>query len=213
MHSSVAKLAPSTQQAIATLYDRFAVPVPTVIEGCPCCIAKRGVDLLIVTPLRELSGQALWSYISGAFLTVGAERDFIYLLPRIMEIGIAALDDAQDPPIILDKLRRADWRLWPADRQVAVERAVDAWIDEAIVRDRAAVSEGWIGDETEDVLCGAARAGMPLERWRERLLRADAAEVLHHLRQRCTGDTSPFWDLAPGGLEQLSALLAKAMVA
>ena len=64
--------------AVEAVYRAFAQPKPTIIEGCPCCIATRGVDVLLTTPLRELSGEDLWRYVSGAVLTIGGETDFRY---------------------------------------------------------------------------------------------------------------------------------------
>ena len=194
-------------QTIDQLYRHFAAPVPPVIEGCPCCIDKRRVDVLLTTPLRPLSGKALWSYVSGVFFTVGSQRDYKYLLPRIFEISILDLGDANNAEIVLGKLRLADWRSWPVDEQIAVEAAVDAWIDLAIARDRSEAADGFVGWETESVLCGAARAGFPLARWQARLKDPAAAAVLSDLKSRFPDELSGFWEDVPDGRAQLRALL------
>eukprot|EP01035_Chromulina_nebulosa_P046710 gene46710-63278_t len=101
------------REATEELYRQFAAPTPSVIEGCPCCIETRGVDILLSTPLRTLSGQALWRYVSGAFLTIGSTRDFRYFLPRIFEIALLDPRNSNSAEIVLGKLRRAAWQQWP----------------------------------------------------------------------------------------------------
>ncbi len=41
------------------IYRAFATECPASIDGCPCCIAERGVDVLLTTPLRQIPGEAL----------------------------------------------------------------------------------------------------------------------------------------------------------
>ncbi len=62
-------------------------PKPSSIQGCPCCVDNKEICSLLSTPLREITGGELSSYSSSAFLTVGREADYLYFLPRIVEIG------------------------------------------------------------------------------------------------------------------------------
>lgn len=199
---------PRTQHAIETVYREFRAPVPSVIEGCPCCLETRGVDVLLTTPLRELTGEALARYASGAFLTVGGERDFGYLLPRILETAIGDPPGVGDAEIVLGKLALANWRSWPDGQRRAVEDLIDAWFGQALSQDLAEAGDGWVGREAESVLCGAARAGLPLARWLARLREPEAAPVLGDLRNRFPRHLSDFWKSAPAGLEELSKALA-----
>ena len=194
--------------ALEAVYREFAAPVPPVIEGCPCCIGKRGVDVLLTTPLCELSGQALWQYVSGVFLTVGDERDFRYLLPRILEVSVDDPGNANDPEIVLGKLRLAQWQLWKPNERRVIEEFVDAWFELALARDSAEADHGWVGTETESVLCGMARAGLPLSRWLVRLHDPVAAAVLLDLRDRYPRQLSAFWEDEPAGFRELSTILA-----
>ena len=195
--------------ALAAIYQTFALPKPAVIEGCPCCISKRGVDVLLTTPLRELTGQQLWQYVSGAFLTVGGERDFRYLLPRILDISVGDPGNANDPEIVLRKLALANWRSWSLIEQAAIEEFIDAWFDQALISDVAEADSGWIGTETESVLCGAARAGLPLTKWLIRLQDQLASPVLADLKTRIAKGPSGFWKDAPGGFRELSTILSQ----
>jgi len=196
------------QQAIETVYRGFKAPTPPVIEGCPCCLDTRGVDVLLTTPLRQLSGQALGRYVSGAFLTVGSERDFKYLLPRILEIAVSAPGEATNPEIILGKLALANWRSWPASQREAVEKLIHIWFEQALAQDLAEADDGWIGQESESVLCGAARAGLPLAPWLARLGEPDAVPVLAKMKERFPRHLSAFWEDVPAAFGELSQCLA-----
>jgi hypothetical protein len=195
------------RDALETVYRLFATPAPLTIEGCPCCLATRGVDVLLTTPLRALTGEALWRYVSGVFYTVGSERDFRYLLPRILDVAINDPGNSNNTEIVLGKLKLANWQSWPADERSAIETLVEAWFERALANDPVEAAEGWVGWEAESVLCGAARAGLPLTRLIERLQEPAAATVLADLKERLPNQLSPFWKDAPAGLSALSAIL------
>ncbi len=197
------------REALEAVYREFNAPVPAIIEGCPCCMSTRGTDILLTTPLRELTGQALWRYVSGVFLTVGDEHDFRYLLPRILDVSVTDPGNSNGPEIVLGKLKLAGWRSWSLDRQQVVEAFVDAWFERALVSDLSEADDGWIGTEAESVLCGAARAGMPLDRWIARLHELDAALILADIQARFPAKISGFWKDAPSGFREMSAMLAQ----
>jgi len=197
------------REALDAVYREFDAPVPAVIEGCPCCISTRGTDVLLTTPLRQLSGQALWRYVSGVFLTIGDERDFRYLLPRILDLSVTDPGNANDPEIVLGKLHLAGWRSWSLVEQRTIEAFIDAWFERALVSDLAAANDGWISSETESMLCGAARAGIPLERWLVRLHEPDAAPVLADMQKRFPSEMSAYWDDAISGFREISTILVR----
>ena len=197
------------RQAVEALYRTFEAPPPPAIEGCPCCISTRGTDVLLTTPLREIAGQALWRYVSGVFLTIGDKADFRYLLPRILDVSVSDPGNANDPEIVLGKLALADWRSWALDEQRAMESFVDAWFEQALEGDLAEADAGYIGMDAESVLCGAARAAMPLRPWLLRLSAPDAAPLLAEMQRRWPGNLSPFWEFAPEGLKEMSTILSQ----
>jgi hypothetical protein len=206
--------APSSNDArlratLEAVYREFSTPSPPRIEECPCCTGTRGVDVLLATPLRELTGQELWRYVSGAFYTVGGEYDFRYLLPRILDIAVNDPGNANDPEIVLGKLRLAKWELWPTHQRRAIEEFVDAWFERALALDIAEFDEGWFSSEAESVLCGAARADLPLSRWLSRLRESPAAPVLADLKARFPDRLSGFWKDAPTGFAELSTFIAQ----
>jgi hypothetical protein len=195
--------------AVEKLYDIFSTPPPPVIEGCPCCIDTRGVDVLLSTPLRELSGDALWRYISGAYLTLGGDRDFRYLLPRIFELSAFSPSAIPNTEIVLGKLARARWTTWKTTEKDAICQFVDAWFAYAIEQDLRDAAEGWIGSQAESVLCGAAYAKMPLSGWLMRLLEPQNAPLLTDLIERYPRNMSSFWKEVPNGFEELATILAQ----
>jgi hypothetical protein len=167
------------------------------------------VDVLLTSPLRELTGEDISRYVSSAFLTVGGEVDFRYLLPRILDISVSDPANANNPEIVIGKLALANWRSWPDTEQGAIEELLDAWFECALARDLAEADEYWIGTEAESVLCGAARAGLPLARWLFRLHDPVAAPVLADLKNRFPGRLSAFWNDAPAGFRELSTILSQ----
>ncbi|TXC68235.1 hypothetical protein FSZ31_11140 [Sphingorhabdus soli] len=195
--------------ALEAVYREFALPRPPVIAGCPCCISTRGCDVLLSTSLRQISGQQLWRYVSGAFLTVGDEADFRYLLPRILDISVNDPANANDPQIVIGKLGLANLRNWTTAEQQVIEEFLDAWFDRALARDLAEADQDWIGTEAESVLCGVAIAGLPLHRLLGRLQDPHAAPVLADLKKRFPRQLSEFWKDAPNGFTELSAILAQ----
>ena len=197
----------NVRQAIDALYLEFAAPLPRFIHGCPCCIETRRVDVLLATPLHEIPAMTLWRYVSGAFLTVGSEQDFRYLLPRILEVSACEPHEANDPEIVLGKLALANWTSWPEEERRAIERFIDAWFDQALAQDLAE-ADGWsVGQEAESVLCGAARAGLSIDRFLAKLREPSAAPVLGDLKARHPRALSAFWKEAPDGLRALSEML------
>lgn len=195
------------REAIETLYHLFEAPPPKGITGCPCCLSTRRTDVLLTTALRRIRGQDLWRYVSGVYLTVGSDRDFRYLLPRILEVSAIDPREAINPEIVLGKLQLANWRSWRPDEQRAIEAFIDAWFEQALAGDLAEAEAGWIGNDAESVLCGAGRAKMSLERWLVRLREPFAAPVLADLRQRFPRHLSAFWDRDSPAFQELAAIL------
>jgi hypothetical protein len=195
------------QHLVETAYRNFETDTPKVIEGCPCCLDGKGIDALLANPLRHLTSDEIWPYVSGVFFTLGSERDFKYLLPRILDIAVSDPASSIDPEIILGKVGLARWQRWPARERKIIEDFVDAWFELALIRDMADAEDDWLGFEAEGVLCGAARAGMPISGLLARLQEPDAAPALDDLKNRFPDRLSAFWEDAPEGLKELSEMI------
>lgn len=201
----------SFDAALTRLYEVFAAPTPRVIEGCPCCIGTRKTDILLSKPLRALSDDDLARYGAGVFLTVGGQRDFAYLLPRILEVSAKTPGWYPSAEVVLGKLRLANWETWGRSEHEAVLAFLSAWFDQTAQRlgedARAAMGVG-------ELLCGLARARLDLSAYLDRLSKPECAAGLAELvrwadrepldRDRPQG----FWEDAPDGWRQLADFLA-----
>ena len=164
---------------------------------------------MLSTPLRQITGLEIWRYVTGVFLTIGNESDFRYFLPRILEISTSDRGAAVNPEIVIGKLGRAGWKQWPAHEQEVLQIYLDALFEMALSLDLDDAAEGYgiISCEAEAVMCGAAIAGVSLDRWLARLQMPDAAPVLKHLRSSFPRKPTGFWEDAPDGHAQVCRLL------
>lgn len=111
------------EQAIEELYSVFGdFPKPTVIEGCPCCINEKGVDVLLTTPLRDIKPDQLTNYAASALLTIGSAEDYKYFLPRILEINATDWGWWPDPEVIAIAIKKAGFNDWSSRYQMPVIR-------------------------------------------------------------------------------------------
>lgn len=158
----------------------------------------------------------LWRYVTGAFLTVGSDRDFRYLLPRILELAVKDSGSVPDVEIILGKLRLAGWATWaPAERQ-AIEALIDPWFDAVLASDLQYANEWQVGSDAESLLCGAGRADLDLAPWLVRLAAPQATPVRAAIAERyakylMAGELpeTSFWEDAPIGWRSLATVLGK----
>jgi hypothetical protein len=204
---------PDIQAALGRIYALFDAPRPRVIEGCPCCIDTRRIDVLLSKPLRALTGDDLRRYVAGAFLTIGSKRDFRYLLPRILELSICDPGALPDVEIVLGTLRLAGWGAWPHEERRAIERLIDLWFDHALACDLLEAEEWIVSSEAESVLCGAARADLDLSPWLARLAEPSVEPVRTALAEWFSKDlrrgrAPGFWEDAPEGWRAMAAVIA-----
>lgn len=142
--------------AVENLYRAFAtIPAPLEIDGCAHCIDDKNIDVLLRTNLRELAPEDLSSYASSAFLTVGDVQDYLYFLPRILEISIKDSSWWPDIEVTGRALNETNVKNWPADQEQALSDffgSVIASFVESPDRDDYYYIDDW--------LCAAGRAGL-----------------------------------------------------
>jgi hypothetical protein len=117
----------SLDQAIEDFYATFVdAPAPDQIEACPHCISFEEIKKLLMTPLRELTADDLGSYASSAFLTAGDVADYLYFLPRILDITIH--DDSWWPSIEVTAraVVSSDLHAWPQKCRESLEALLRA---------------------------------------------------------------------------------------
>ena len=114
------------QRAIEEVYLASADAArPVALEMSPFkdpAVFKALLDL----PLRELSAEDLWAYHYSAIHTVGAEEDYCYFLPRLLELAAAAFSEL-DREVIFSKMPLAGWPgKWSERRRWAFQAYMDA---------------------------------------------------------------------------------------
>ena len=143
----------SLRVAIENLYEAFSdVPVPNAIDSCSHCFEENELDALLSTDLRKIKPDDLSSYASSAFLTAGDVPDYLYFLPRILEITVE--DDSWWPDVEITgrAIKEADWRGWPEKRLNALLEFLSAAIGHLIETGSYSEIASW--------MCGVARAGL-----------------------------------------------------
>jgi hypothetical protein len=137
---------PELQTCFEKLYAAFSdVAKPEVIDGCPCCIERKGVDVLLTTPLRQITPDQLTNYAASVFLTVGCVDDFLYFVPRILEISASDVYWWPDPEVIARALKDAEFSKWPEHHRIPILDFYDAALDNILKGDQAGVDiDSWI---------------------------------------------------------------------
>src|SRR5580704_16052492 len=121
------------QTAIENVYAAFKdIPKPQSVDGCPCCIDEKGISILLTKPLRELSPDDLTHYAASVFLTVGSVEDFLFFLPRILEILALNSEWWPDPEVVGRALLTSGFHTWPSNKSQAVSNYFDAKINELL---------------------------------------------------------------------------------
>lgn len=150
--------------AIERLYAAFsAFPKPLRIDGCPCCRDYKVSDALHRKPLRELTPDELSGYASSVFLTVGSLEDFLYFLPRILEIVVSEADWWPSPEIVARAVRAAEPDKWTDEQRSALNEYLDARFGDLLSTSNAA-------DKIDSWLCALGQLGADLQPYLDRLL-------------------------------------------
>jgi hypothetical protein len=198
----------SLRDAIEDLYRVFRAPPPGHIDGCPCCSDPSELRVLHTKPLRSLTSDDLGSYTASALLTVGAETDVRYFLPRVLELAVLEPDSYPDIEVRLDKLWRMDWHAWPKPEREPLERFVREWLEMLLEGGQAKA-------RTVDALvCGAANAGFDVDAMLARIDRTPAvAQALFEDNSgtfwKHGGPTNAFWHQTGSGREAFVRWLEK----
>lgn len=163
------------QNALENVYRTFSyVSAPKQFDVSPFREADAYLDMLH-TPLRILDGKQLGPYAGRAITTVGSEQDYLYFLPRILELAtIEPVWLGFEPPVIAQRIKLAGWERWPDERRDAVASVFTATFH--CLLERPLDESG----DPEDWLCGLAtldaQTDQALRLWRES---ASLSAMLH----------------------------------
>ena len=80
---------PVVEKSIQEVYAAcFEFQKPAQIDSCDCCHTEGEKKILISVPLSSLSCEQLNDFVFSAFNTIGDAEDFLYFLPRILELAV-----------------------------------------------------------------------------------------------------------------------------
>lgn len=159
---------PDIPTAVESLYRAFAaVPRPRHIDGCPCCIDRKEVGVLLGKGLRSVTPAELSTYASSAFLTVGDGADYLYFLPRILEVTATEPSWWPDPEVTGRAIRSAKPDSWTVHRRAALSGYLEAVIDAAIAGRDYYRLDSWV--------CAAGRMGLDVRPYLETISQSPAA--------------------------------------
>jgi hypothetical protein len=180
----------SIQDSIEHLYRAFEkIPRPQQIDGCPCCIEDKEICNLLSKGLRALTPDELASYASSAFLTVGDVDDYLYFLPRILEI--TATDPSWWPTAEVTgrAIQDANPDSWTGSQRSALNQFLESVIDSAIKSGDYASLDVW--------MCAIARMGFDVRPYLMQIAESPAAVLAyfeHNVRSLARNTLSNgFW--------------------
>ena len=193
-------MSPAVQRALEKVYAAFGdVPKPANIGGCPCCIDRKNLDPLLAKPLRSLSPDDLTKYAASALLTVGEPEDYIYFLPRILEILMIEPLWWPSVEIVARTIDSAGLREWPDTRRKAITEYFDTVLADLFAREA--------GSEFNDWLCALGALGVNLGPFLTRL-EANGERLIEFYEQHSQSLVrgklaNGFWDNAPAARRQV----------
>jgi hypothetical protein len=179
------------EKSLNQLYEAFGdVPKPGRISGCPCCIDGKNTDRLLSKPLKAITAADLSSYAASAFLTVGADADYLYLLPRIVDITCHEQGWWPDIEVTGRAIGETKPTNWPAGRRSALMNVVNAVVDTAIAEIDGRTIDSWI--------CAASKMGLDFRPLLEKVSRSPQALAAYYA---CNSEAlirdklgNAFWD-------------------
>jgi hypothetical protein len=190
-------MTPKLAQAIEDLYQAFSdVPRPRTLTFCECCLNREQISILFSKPLRELSPDDLTDYAASVFNTGGAIADFLYFLPRILEIRITEDFWWPDPEVIGEAIHSSGFhQSWKDPHR----RALLHFFDELV--------NSWASDEDESTnidhwICAFAILHLDLAPFLDRLAKDGPSLIEFYERNsrrlaKAGRLSSGFWEKAP----------------
>ena len=131
--------------AIDQLYAAFAdVDRPTSIAYCPCCKNQDELQPLLSQSLRTIAASQLYSYAASALLTVGSEADYLYFLPRILELSMTDELGWPEPEITGQKVNKTRLSERPITRREAISDLLRCKLKTLLNPDRHGELDSWM---------------------------------------------------------------------
>ena len=125
------------QQRIDELYKASAAfAKPSQINSCECCHTESEKKTLLAIPLKSLSCDHLNDFIFSAFNTIGDADDFLYFLPRILELAFTNYQEFDcDKGLLGTKLYKSGFWERSDSLRSCVESALLAHFEHQVLQD------------------------------------------------------------------------------
>jgi hypothetical protein len=184
---------------VAALYSTFSgYRIGGDFSGCDHCVSEVESRHLAATPLDQLTPQQLDRYAFKAMTTWGGPQHFKHFLPRLFELLLENVDAFDFTEVLIGKLRRAEWKQWPALEQNVVVAFLDhLWLS------TLNVGGSFPGDDKCITLLGGfAQASPSIQRYLDVWCSGTTENAALHLGQAIqdtadeiiqTGTTKIFW--------------------
>ena len=191
----------SLDHAISQLYQEFAsIPRPRHIEACPCCLPEEVIDVLLKTPkVSEIPEPFLYPYAKHIFGTVGSEKDFLYFLPRILELAASDQDGMVDVEIIGRGIGLCDLKAWTSKQHEALHNLYRIVIRRLMNPDHHNQIDSW--------MCAISLGKSPVKAFLNSISQHESAILdyfnfnANRLPQRKLAN--PFWKLPNTGHDEI----------
>lgn len=176
------KLIPYIEEAYR-LFASYSITPPLTVCDCGNCITGEEIKALVSTPLRELSGDLIYTYISAMFESEDkAITELRYFLPRMLELLSQGQILYIDEGFSLSKCHFECAHIWKEEEIAFMERFAKAFFD--------GVLEGespHLYSSAEDWLVCFGLSGLPiaplLNSW---LQQADKVMALYYFEEFLT---------------------------
>lgn len=176
------KLIPYIEEAYR-LFASYSITPPLTVCDCGNCITGEEIKALVSTPLRELSGDLIYTYISAMFESEDkAITELRYFLPRMLELLSQGQILYIDEGFSLSKCHFECAHIWKEEEIAFMERFAKAFFDEVLEEESPDLC-----DSVEDWLVCFGLSGLPiaplLNSW---LQQADKVMALYYFEELLT---------------------------
>jgi hypothetical protein len=182
-------------KAISDIYEAFRkIQKPVKIEACPHCHSEDEAKILLSKDLCKLTTGDVSNYTTSAMLTASDPEDFMYFLPRILDLAATDENWWVDTEIIANAIHRAGFQDWPARRKQVVLQYFQVLFRRLLLHED-------VGSEIDSLLYVFARLTVDI-RPSLQLIAANHARLpeIHEWNKEklLTGHlTSGFWEAIP----------------
>lgn len=181
------KLIPYIEEAYR-LFASYSITPPLTVCDCGNCITGEEIKTLVSTPLRELSRDLIYTYISAMFESEDkAIMELRYFLPRMLELLSQGEILYIDEGFSLSKCHFEHTHIWKEEEIAFMEHFAKAFFDEVLEGESS-----HLYSSAEDWLVCFGLSGLPiaplLNSW---LQQADKVMALYDFQELLSDSLRP----------------------